>query len=43
MNKWMSKCQDKYLVVQPIGTRQKAEERKGKERAYGGVIDREAV
>jgi hypothetical protein len=25
MNKWMGKCQDKYIVVQPIGMRWKAE------------------
>jgi len=29
MNKWMSKCQDKYIVVQPIGMRWKAEREKG--------------
>ena len=29
MNKWMSKCQDKYIVVQPIGMRRKAEREKG--------------
>jgi len=29
MNKWMSKCQDKYIVVQPIGMRRKVEREKG--------------
>jgi len=43
MNKWVSKCQDKYIVVQPIGMRRKADREKGKEGAYSGVIDREAV
>src|ERR1700692_4897366 len=29
MNKWMSECQDKYIVVQPIGMRRKVERGKG--------------
>jgi len=41
MNKWMSKCQDKYIVVQPIGRDGKLKEKRERESIWC-VADREA-